>query len=477
MYDTFRDAYFGQGLRYISGGRVCLYPEELSDFQLPQNYHVAPHDHSSSSIIPSTNSPDKDSSASFEHDAETPIEGHEDGDQLRAKHQGIDIEKNYTLEAPPSNHGTTIVTWYSQTDQENPQNWSKAKKLWIGAIILLYTLSAYIGASLYTSAIPTMREMWGLSNLAVSVGLSIYVVGYGLGPMLLSPLSEIPQIGRNPPYIIGFGLFVILCVPTALVDNFAGMLVLRFLTGFFGSPAFASGGASFGDIYGPMQLPYAMAYWIGGASAGPALGPLIGNYAVIGENWRWPFWELLWLSGPVFLLMLFFLPETSSDLILLRRARRLRKLTGRTDLMAECEIRQQHRNRNEVLYQALIKPWEINILDPAVLFTTIYTGLIYGIYYSFFESFPLVFQGVYKFSFGSLGLAYLAIVIGNFAAVGVWNGYFYFVADKQISAMMAGGVVIPPETRLVPGLIATFFTPAGLFIFGKPKHRLSRFIC
>ena len=121
MYDTFRDAYFGQGLRYISGGRVCLYPEELSDFQLPQNYHVAPQDHSSSSIIPSTNSPDKDSSASFEHDAETPIEGHEDGGQLRAKHQGTDIEKNYTLEAPPSNHGTTIVTWYSETDQENPR--------------------------------------------------------------------------------------------------------------------------------------------------------------------------------------------------------------------------------------------------------------------------------------------------------------------------------------------------------------------
>jgi hypothetical protein len=185
MYDTFRDAYFGQGLRYISGGRVCLYPEELSDFQLPPNYHVAPQDHSSSSIIPSTKSPDKDSSASSEHDAETPIEGHEDGDQLRAKHQGTDIEKNYTLEAPPSNHGTTIVTWYSETDQENPHNWSKAKKLWISAIILLYTLSAYIGASLYTSAIPTMREMWGLSNLAVSVGLSIYVVGYGLGPMSL----------------------------------------------------------------------------------------------------------------------------------------------------------------------------------------------------------------------------------------------------------------------------------------------------
>ena len=72
----------------------------------------------------------------------------------------------------------------------------------------------------------------------------------GTGPLLFSPLSEIPIIGRNPPYIITFAIFVILCVPTALVDNFAGLLVLRFLQGFFGSPCLATGGATFGDLVG-----------------------------------------------------------------------------------------------------------------------------------------------------------------------------------------------------------------------------------
>lgn len=66
--------------------------------------------------------------------------------------------------------------------------------------------------------------------------------------MLFSPLSEIPIVGRNIPYLITFGLFVILCVPTALVNNFAGLLVLRFLQGFFGSPALATGGASMQDV-------------------------------------------------------------------------------------------------------------------------------------------------------------------------------------------------------------------------------------
>jgi MFS transporter, DHA1 family, multidrug resistance protein len=63
-----------------------------------------------------------------------------------------------------------------------------------------------------------------------------------------SPLSEIPLFGRNLPYIVSFGLFVILCVPLALVENYAGLLVLRFLVGFMGSPCLATGGATMQDM-------------------------------------------------------------------------------------------------------------------------------------------------------------------------------------------------------------------------------------
>ena len=57
------------------------------------------------------------------------------------------------------------------------------------------------------------------------------VAGYGLGPLLFAPLSEIAAIGRNWVYVPTFFLFVILSIPTALVKNYAGLLVLRFLTG------------------------------------------------------------------------------------------------------------------------------------------------------------------------------------------------------------------------------------------------------
>lgn len=66
--------------------------------------------------------------------------------------------------------------------------------------------------------------------------------------MLFSPLSELPLLGRNIPYIISFGLFVILGVPTALANSYATLMVLRFLTGFMGSPCLATGGATAGDV-------------------------------------------------------------------------------------------------------------------------------------------------------------------------------------------------------------------------------------
>lgn len=46
----------------------------------------------------------------------------------------------------------------------------------------------------------------------------------------------------------------------------------------------------------------------------------------------------MWLSGFTLVLLVFFLPETNSSNILYRRARRLRNLTGETDLRSQSQI-------------------------------------------------------------------------------------------------------------------------------------------
>jgi DHA1 family multidrug resistance protein-like MFS transporter len=358
--------------------------------------------------------------------------------------------------------GTILVDWYTTDDPENPQNWSQGKKAVTAMQICLYTLAFYMGSAIYTPSEPPIMEIFGVGQEVASLGLSLYVLAYGLGPLLFSPLSEIPSIGRNPPYMFSFGIFVILCVPTALVDNVAGLLVLRFLQGFFGSPCLATGGASLQDIYSLIKLPYILCIWALAATCGPAMGPVISGFSVPAESWRWSLWEILWVSGPIFLSMFLFLPETSSSNILLRRAQRLRKLTGDNRLKAQSEIDQANTSPRAVVYEALVRPAQLIFMDPAIGFTAGYVALCYGIYYSFFEAFPLVYIALYGFNIGEMGLTFLSITVGVIISIVIYYAYIWYVVEPDIRKNGLGS----PEKRLIPAIFSSFCLPTGLFLFG-----------
>jgi hypothetical protein len=92
-------------------------------------------------------------------------------------------------------------------------------------------------------------------------------VGYGIGPLFLAPITEIPQIGRNLPYIVPLAIFCILQIPTALVDNFAGFCILRFIAGFVSSPPLATGGES---LPPPLLLFFSSSSSLSSSSAPPS---------------------------------------------------------------------------------------------------------------------------------------------------------------------------------------------------------------
>jgi DHA1 family multidrug resistance protein-like MFS transporter len=358
--------------------------------------------------------------------------------------------------------GNILVDWYTTDDIDNPQNWRLGKKIFVTLQICLYTTAVYMGSSIVTASEPDIIRIFGVSQQAASLSLSMYVLGYGLGPMLFSPLSEIPSVGRNPPYMISFAIFVILIIPAALVNNFAGFIVLRFLLGFFGSPCLATGGASLQDMYSFLYVPFAICAWALAATCGPAMGPIISGFSVSAENWRWSSWEMLWLAGPIFLVMFFFLPETNPSTILYQRAQRLRAREHDSRVMSQSEIDQANMSVFGLIMENLYRPFQMIALDPAVAFTALYTALIYGIYYSFFEAFPLVYIGMYGFTLGEMGLAFLAISVGVIAAIAIYSSYLWW---SVIPWVKKNGFA-SPERRLIPALLFTWLCPIGLFIFG-----------
>jgi len=270
-------------------------------------------------------------------------------------------------------------------------------------------------------------------------------------------MSEIAFIGRSPPYVISFTLFFIVSIVVAVVDNFPAILVLRFLQGFFGSPCLASGGASLQDIYDWFHVPYGFIFWVAAIYSGPALGPLLSGY-VVADNWRWPLWEIVFLAAPLMVLLVCFLPETSSSTILLHRAQRLRKVTGNEKIVAASEAKKL--TIMGIVMDAMIKPTEIAIKDPAIGFVCVYGSLVYAIYYSFFEAFPIVYAGIYGMTIGQIGLVFLSIIIGCAFSASMYASYLkyvFFPKTKKIDPTQ--------EDRLLPALYAVWFLPIGLFIF------------
>ncbi|RFU23998.1 hypothetical protein B7463_g12343, partial [Scytalidium lignicola] len=323
------------------------------------------------------------------------------GNELEARLVDEDsTESAGAVSRPNHNENIVLVSWYSPDDPQNPQNWSLSKRLFIYFIMCFYTFCVYLGSSIYTPSTEGVMKKFNVSYVPATLGLALYILGYGTGPLLWSPLSEyvflhilekeevngakllarIPAVGRSPPYVITFALFVVLCVPAALTDSFGGLCIVRFLMGFFGSPALTTGAATYQDMFPPIKMPYLLALWGGSATLRPAIGPVVAGFSVAAQNWRWSQWEMLWVSGPIFLFLFIFMPETNPNTILMQRARRLRQITGQSSIKSQSETNQSHMSSREIVYFALIKPWEINILDPSVLFTTVLKPAILGAY-------------------------------------------------------------------------------------------------
>lgn len=89
-------------------------------------------------------------------------------------------------------------------------------------------------SSIHTAAISSIADDLNCSQTVSTLGVSTFLLGFGSGPLIFAPLSEI--YGRNPIYRITLLLFVLFNLGCALSPNIEALLIFRFLCGFFGSP-------------------------------------------------------------------------------------------------------------------------------------------------------------------------------------------------------------------------------------------------
>ena len=109
-----------------------------------------------------------------------------------------------------------------------------------------------------------MQEFESQSSILASLVVSIFVLGWASGPLVVSPLSELH--GRLWIYHASNSLFVVFTIGCALSNSLNMLLAFRFLAGATGSAVLSIGGGTVADLFVQDEHGTAMTVWTMGIS-------------------------------------------------------------------------------------------------------------------------------------------------------------------------------------------------------------------
>lgn len=128
---------------------------------------------------------------------------------------------------------------------------------------MLVVINSTMGSALPSNAIPFIASTFNItSDVAEILPISMYLVGYVLGPIFWAPLSE--EYGRRWIMLATFLAFSLFTMACALAPNWGSLLIFRLLCGVFASSPIALVGGVYADIYdNPVSRGRAIGIFIG----------------------------------------------------------------------------------------------------------------------------------------------------------------------------------------------------------------------
>ena len=104
--------------------------------------------------------------------------------------RGRDVERGARSKEAPT--GTCFEVTFEESDPMNPRNRYGSARKWIMVLVVSSTsLCVTCTSSLYTQTYGQIQPEFYTSEIIATLGLSLFVAGLGLGPMVLAPLSEV----------------------------------------------------------------------------------------------------------------------------------------------------------------------------------------------------------------------------------------------------------------------------------------------
>ncbi|KAL2869026.1 MFS transporter [Aspergillus lucknowensis] len=360
---------------------------------------------------------------------------------------------------------TNIVDFVDSQDGYDPLNWPFFKKTYTSLLYSLTSLGSVWASTAYAPANDRISETFHVSSQVAVLGTSFLLLGWGFGPLIWAPLSEL--YGRKWPILLPFAISMAMSFGTATGKDIQTVLITRFFTGFFGSAPITGTGGVFVDLWAPAQRGNAIVGYTLCVCGGPALGPVVGGAIIYsGVDWRWTEYILLTIHSITAVIQLviltldvIFIEESYPPVLLTNKARKLRKSTGNWALHSEWE-------ENDILIRDLavkfgLRPLQM-LATPICLAITIYSSFIYAVFYASLASFPIIFQQTRHWNPLVGSLPFIAVLVGIIlgATLSWYNQQYYN------RALAANDMKSVPEARLPPMMVASVVLTAGLFIMG-----------
>ncbi|KAG6916740.1 hypothetical protein DXG01_005560 [Tephrocybe rancida] len=335
-----------------------------------------------------------------------------------------------------------------ENDPENARNWSFGRKWTAVSIVALYTFVSPLASSMMAPGLEEVAIQYHITSTTVAaLTLSIYLLSFALGPLVLAPVSE--MYGRTWVLHIGNLFSLAFTLGCAFAPTTGALIGFRFLAGFSGSAPIACGGGIIGDLFSDRDRASAMAVYSLGPLIGPVVGPIAGGFIAQTVGVKWVFIVIAILSGLSALLGIPLLRETYGPVIRLRRA----KATGDPEALTRIY---RVANIREKSFGFL---WE-NLSRPIVMLCRSFICFILSLYMAFLYEF---FHTAYGFGPGIGGLAYIGLGLGFILATifgaKTADQVYKYLADKN-------GGKGKPEMRIPALFFGSFFVPIGLFWYG-----------
>jgi multidrug resistance protein len=348
---------------------------------------------------------------------------------------------------------------FTHGDPDNPRHFSPFKKWYIVFVVTISVFAVTLTSSAFAGSAKEIIANFAISQEVYALGISLYVLGFAVGPPLWGPLSEL--YGRTIWYITTHAVMVAFVAGCAGANSIVSLLAFRFLAGIFGASPLTNSGGFIADLFEKDERGVAMSLFSTAPFLGPLVGPIIGGFISTTIGWRWGQGAMAIYIGIVWLVGSFTLPETYGPVILERKAQLLSKKTGKTYISILVKDNGPV-SAAEVFGKALRRPWVLLFREPIVFIASAYLAILYGTLYMLLGAFPIVYQELRGWNEGTGGLAFIGVTVGCLMTL------VYVIVDNK--RYKTHGKHATPEHRLPPAIAGAFVLPISIFAFAWTSY-------